>query len=94
MPHVHQLGGPDGAPVHTTGAIYGVQPPLAPSAHAPGQWNTYVIRVVGQTYNVTLNGQAVITDFVGNRSPRGFIGLQNHLPKDVVFFRNIVVTPL
>ena len=49
---------------------------------------------VRQTYNVTLNGQRVIVNFEGNRSPRGFIGLQNHLPKDVVFFRNIVVTPV
>ena len=85
----------DGAMIHQTGAIYAhVQPPLVLAANAPGQWNTYVIRVVGQTYNVTLNGQPVIVNFEGNRSRRGFVGLQNHLPKDVVFFRNIVVTPL
>jgi hypothetical protein len=28
------------------------------------------------------------------RSRRGFIGLQNHLPKDVVSYCNIIVTPL
>ena len=91
---IDDLGNPDGALFHKTGAIYDVQPPLVLAANPPGQWNTYVIRVVGQTYNVTLNGQPVIANFVGNRSARGFIGLQNHLPKDVVFFRNIVVTPL
>jgi hypothetical protein len=80
--------------IHRTGALYDVQAPLVLAANPPGQWNTYLIRVVGQTYNVTLNGQPVIVNFVGNRSSRGFIGLQNHLPKDVVFFRNVVVTPL
>ena len=91
---IDDLGAPDGALFHKTGAIYDVEPPLVLAAKPPGQWNTYVIRVVDQTYNVTLNGQPVIANFVGNRSRRGFIGLQNHLPKDVVFFRNIVVTPL
>lgn len=91
---IDDLANPDGAMIHQTGAIYDVQPPLVLAANPAGQWNTYLIRVVGQTYNVILNGQAVITNFVGNRSSHGFIGLQNHLPKDVVFFRNIIVTPL
>ncbi len=91
---IDDIGNPDGAPIHKTGAIYDVEPPLALSSNPPGTWNNYVIRVVGQTYNVTLNGTPVIADFTGNRSARGFIGLQNHLPKDVVFFRNIIVTPL
>jgi choline dehydrogenase-like flavoprotein len=91
---IDDLGNPDGAMIHKTGAIYDAEPPLATPSHAPNNWNTYLIRVIGQTYNVTLNGTPVITDFTGNRSTRGFIGLQNHLPKDVVFFRNIVVTPL
>ncbi len=91
---IDDLGAPDGALVHKTGAIYDVQAPLVLASNPPGQWNTYVIRVARQTYNVTLNGQPIIVDVQGNRSARGFIGLQNHLPKDVVFFRNIVVTPL
>jgi choline dehydrogenase-like flavoprotein len=91
---IDDLANPDGAMIHQTGAIYDVQPPLVLASKPPGQWNTYVIRVVGQTYNVTLNGQPVIVNFEGNRSRRGFIGLQNHLPKDVVFFRNVIVTPL
>jgi hypothetical protein len=53
-----------------------------------------VIRAVGQTYNVTLNGQRVIVDFLGTRLRRGCIGLQNHGVSDVVYFRNMPVVPL
>ncbi len=87
-------GAPDGDLIHKTGAIYGVQAPAKIASKAPGDWNTFVIRVEGQTYNATLNGEPVITNFKGNRSVRGHIGLQNHLPKDQVFFRNIIMTPL
>jgi hypothetical protein len=59
----------------------------------PGEWNTFLIRVEGQIYNVTLNGEPVVTNFKGNRSMRGHIGLQNHSPEDQVFFRNIIATP-
>lgn len=91
---IDDLGAPDGAPVHRTGSIYDVLAPASSPTNPPGQWNTYVIRVVGQLYNVRLNGQPIVTDFRGNRSSRGFIGVQNHLQKDTVFFRNILVTPL
>jgi hypothetical protein len=91
---IDDLANPDGQMIHQTGALYDVEPPLTLASKPPGQWNTFVIRVVGQAYNVSLNGQPVIVNFTGNRSVRGFIGLQNHLPKDVVFFRNIIVTPL
>jgi len=91
---IDDLGAPDGAAIHKTGAIYGVQPPLLAASHAPGEWNAFVIRAVGQTYNVTLNGQRVIVDFLGTRLRRGFIGLQNHGVSDVVYFRNMQVVPL
>ena len=87
-------GAPSGNIIHKTGAIYGIQAPSTVASNPPGQWNTFVISVIGQTYNVTLNGQQVITNFVGNRSNRGHVGLQNHLPKDQVFFRKVAVTPL
>jgi hypothetical protein len=87
-------GAPDGNRVHRTGAIYGVQPPEKVASKRPGEWNTFVIRVEGQIYNVTLNSEPVITNFTGNRAMRGHIGLQNHSPKDQVFFRNIIATPL
>jgi hypothetical protein len=87
-------GAPDGDRIHKTGAIYGIQPPAKVASKQPGEWNTFLIRVEGQMYNVTLNGEPVITDFKGNRSMRGHIGLQNHSPKDQVFFRNIIAIPL
>jgi len=86
-------GAPDGAMIHKTGAIYSFQPPAKIDSKQPGEWNTFLIRVEGQIYNVTLNGEPVITNFKGNRSLRGHIGLQNHSPKDQVFFRNIIATP-
>lgn len=86
-------GAPDGAMIHKTGAIYSVQPPDKIASKQPGEWNTFLIRVEGQIYNVTLNGEPVVTNFKGNRSMRGHIGLQNHSPEDRVFFRNIIATP-
>jgi hypothetical protein len=87
-------GAPDGHMIHTTGAIYGVQPPERVASKQPSEWNTFQIRIEGQIYNVTLNGEPVIINFNGNRSLRGHIGLQNHSPEDQVFFRNIIATPL
>lgn len=86
-------GAPDGARIHKTGAIYGFQPPAKVASNQPGEWNTFLIRLEGQIYNVTLNGEPVIISFKGNRSMRGHIGMQNHSPKDQVFFRNIIATP-
>jgi Domain of Unknown Function (DUF1080) len=79
--------------LHKTGAIYGRQPAAKLASRQPDEWNTFLIRVEGQIYNVALNGEPVITNFSGNRSMRGHIGLQNHSPKDQVFFRNIIATP-
>jgi hypothetical protein len=87
-------GAPDGEMIHKSGAIYKVRPPVKVASKPPGEWNTFVIRVERQIYNVTLNGERVITNFKGDRSPRGHMGLQNHSPKDRVFFRNIIATPL
>src|SRR6185436_644039 len=42
---IDDAGAPDEAPIHQTGAIYDLQAPLVAAANAPGQWNTYVIRV-------------------------------------------------
>lgn len=87
-------GAPDGAMIHRTGAIYNMQPPEKLASKAPGEWNRLSIRVEGQIYNVSLNGEPVIVDFQGDRSLRGYIGLQNHSTADVVFFRNVIATPL
>jgi Domain of Unknown Function (DUF1080) len=83
--------------MHRTGAIYGEasqtfdrQPALP-----VGQWNSYEIRVQGQTYTVRLNG-AQVTQFDNPHASRGrpsspdapsFIGLQAHTGN--VAFRNL-----
>jgi hypothetical protein len=99
-------GYPDGANQHKTGAIYD-QPnqafALEPSL-PPGQWNTYEIHCVDQTYTVFLNGVQV-TQFIYDGSdphpgrglptsdgdPR-YIGLQTHT--GLVSFRNVKIKAL
>jgi choline dehydrogenase-like flavoprotein len=99
---IDESGAPDGADQHRTGAIYGepnqafnLQPALP-----VGQWNTYEIRVQGQTYTVQLNGVQV-TQFNNPHADRGlpsspdapsFIGLQAHT--GAVAFRNIQLEAL
>jgi choline dehydrogenase-like flavoprotein len=99
---IDETGAPDGANQHRTGAIYGepnqafnLQPALP-----VGQWNTYEIRIQGQTYTVQLNGVQV-TQFNNPDAGRGlpsmpdapsFIGLQAHTGN--VAFRNIQLTAL
>ncbi|HEX2362357.1 MAG TPA: DUF1080 domain-containing protein [Jiangellaceae bacterium] len=96
---IDELGAPDGADLHRTGAIYAepnqaftLQPALP-----VGQWNVYEIRVQGQTYTVDLNGVRV-TQFDNPYADRGlpsrpdapsFIGLQAHT--GVVAFRSIEI---
>ena len=95
---IDELGRPDGAAMHTTGAIYSepnqtlsLQPALP-----VGQWNEYEIRIKGQTYTVLLNGTQVTTfqnTQAGRGVPGGFIGLQAY-PGSRVSFRNIRIKAL
>jgi hypothetical protein len=99
---IDELGRPDGAPWHRTGAIYG-EPDQAFSlqpARPPGAWNALQIHVQDQTYTVSLNGSQV-TQLENTHSGRGgldtgatptFIGLQAHTGR--VTFRNIRVAAL
>ena len=95
---IDQRGRPDGAAMHSTGAIYNEpgqtlsQQPAKPA----GQWNEYEIRVQGQTYAVVLNGTQV-TQFDNPHAGRGlastakapsYLGLQAY-PGQRVQFRNI-----
>jgi hypothetical protein len=61
---------------------------------AVGRWNTFEIIVIQQSYSVTLNKDKVVTNFIGNRSLEGFIGLQNHDDRSKVYFRNIMIKEL
>jgi glucose/arabinose dehydrogenase len=80
-------------PLHMTGAIYSFAPASRLAARPAGEWNHYRIEVVGERYQVYLNGQKV-NDFFGTRGREGYIGLQNHDPESRVHFRNVRVTPL
>ncbi len=74
-----------------------------------GTWVDYEIKVVGQTYTITRNGEVLQTfqNTPGKTSSRsgdpsttdrqftkGYIGLQNHGSSDVIDYRNIRVEPL
>jgi hypothetical protein len=61
---------------------------------AVGRWNTFEIIVIQQSYSVTLNQEKVVTNFIGNRSLEGYIGLQNHDDRSKVYFRNIMIKEL
>jgi hypothetical protein len=98
-------------PVHRTGAIYrkdgrtdGEALTQQP-AQAPGEWNEYEIRVVGQLYTVKLNGATVcVFDNAGRYPQRGiastaavptFIGLQVYpRASSLVAFRRISLEAL
>lgn len=95
---IDELGMPDGADQHRTGAIYG-EPMQAFSlrpARPAGEWNDYEIRVKDNRFTVMLNGDQV-TEFVNEDQNRGqpsapgspsYLGLQIH-PGSRMVFRNM-----
>jgi Domain of Unknown Function (DUF1080) len=97
---IDDIGSPDGKPIHRTGAIYNYKGPSSTKTKssskqlAVGRWNTFEIIVIQQSYSVTLNKEKVVTNFIGNRSLEGFIGLQNHDDRSKVYFRNIMIKEL
>lgn len=64
-------------------------PPSMMSSKSTGQWNSLQIMAEKQKYTVTANDIIVISNFTGNRSLEGYVGLQNHDDRSKVFFRNI-----
>ncbi|MGD0582254.1 MAG: DUF1080 domain-containing protein [Bacteroidales bacterium] len=94
---------------HYTGTLYSLTKPLAKPALPGPQWNTTEITLDGLHTIVYINGIKVTDykegdavperkfDFEPQRGPRpefGYIGLQNHSDKDVVFFKEVAVKPL
>ncbi len=75
----------------TTGALYDVVPASRNMSKPAGEWNHVKIHCEGKRIKVNLNGVDVV-DFDGERSPQGYIGLQNHDTNAVVRFRNIRLT--
>jgi hypothetical protein len=92
---IDNTGHPDGADRHTTGAIYdAVEQQFVRVMPKPvGEWNDYRIRVVGQVYEVFLNGMQT-TRFENLEAARGqaapaYVGIQTHTGR--VMFRDIRV---
>lgn len=94
---------------HTTGALYSLSKVTRRAQKPQGEWNTMEITLDDQTTVVRLNGE-VVNMFRGDqpvperkqwfepvRGPRpdaGYIGLQNHDARSVVFFREVSVKSL
>ncbi len=91
---------------HSTGAIYSLSKAQQGFQKPSGQWNTMDIVLKGQQTTVFLNGHK-INDFDGAqpvperkrwfesvRGPRpdaGYIGIQNHDAKSLVYFKQVSV---
>ncbi|HUL14536.1 MAG TPA: DUF1080 domain-containing protein [Terriglobales bacterium] len=94
---------------HVTGTLYSLTKPLALPGKPGPEWNTMIITLEGPRTIVELNGVKV-TDYTegdpvpdkkfsfeperGRRPNEGYIGLQNHSDKDVVFFKEVSVQEL
>lgn len=74
-----------------TGAVYNHAPATRLASNPAGEWNTFVISVVGHDYTVVLNGVTVCewTCPPERHGREGYIGIQNH--SGPVRFRNISV---
>ncbi len=94
---------------HYTGMLYSLTKPLAKPGKPGPEWNTMEITLDGLRTIVYVNGIKVTDykegdpvperkfDFEPFRGPRpesGYIGVQNHGDKDVVFFKEVSVKPL
>jgi hypothetical protein len=102
-----ELGGED--EYHVTGTLYSLTRPLAKPGKPGPEWNTMVIRIEGPHTQVFVN-DVKVTDYIegqpvpakklayepdrGARPDKGWIGLQNHSDKDVVYFKTVEVLPL
>jgi hypothetical protein len=94
---------------HVTGTLYSLTKPKARPGKPGPEWNTMEITLDGPRTKVTVNNVEV-TDYTegeptppkkldfeperGIRPNYGYIGLQNHSDKDVVFFKEVAIKPL
>jgi len=98
-----------GGDYHCTGVLYSLTKAKAHPQKNPGEWNTMEITLDGPRTIVYVNDELVTDfnegdevppktrDFEPDRGPRpesGYIGLQNHDPLSVVFFKEVAVKPL
>src|SRR3954471_13757856 len=109
--HEIQINDNQASEPQKTGSVYNFSPLNATQAKVQpkGTWVDYEIRVVGQTYTISRNGEVLQTfqNTPGKQSSRagdpptdarqfarGYIGLQNHTTSDVLDYRNVRVLPL
>jgi hypothetical protein len=94
---------------HVTGTLYSLTKPLARPGNPGPEWNTMDIALSGPRTTITVNGVRV-TDYTegepvppkkldfeperGVRPNYGYIGLQNHSDKDIVYFKEVAIKPL
>ncbi len=90
---IDDVGAPDGANIHRTGAVYALQAPTSFPIQPIGSWNTYLIEANGPQLNVTLNGTHV-NSYVSTRQGAGFLALQAHDFPTRVQFRNLQIKKL
>ena len=92
---IDEMAEPDQADIHRTGSVYAIPIGAGPgqqiyargSALQPGEWNDYEIQVVGDTYDLRLNGSQT-SHFSNNDATRGlpanmdplsgYVGVQTH----------------
>jgi choline dehydrogenase-like flavoprotein len=90
---IDDLGAPEGAGIHRTGAIYALQAPSSFPIRPLGEWNTYLITANGNQIDVTLNG-IPINSYTSTRGTSGYLALQMHDFPSRVQFRNLQVKKL
>jgi len=94
---------------HVTGTLYSLTKPLAFPGKPGPEWNTMVITIDGPHTMVVVN-DVKVTDYTegqpvpekkfkfeperGRRPEEGYMGLQNHSDKDIVFFKEVGVQAL
>jgi Domain of Unknown Function (DUF1080) len=94
---------------HVTGTLYSLTRALAKPGKPGPEWNTMVIRIEGTRTQVFVN-DVKVTDYIegqpvpdkkfpyepdrGVRPDKGWVGLQNHSDKDVVYFKTVAVLRL
>lgn len=79
------------SPKHNTGSVYSFQAATSIPTLWPGAWNRMRIQVWDQRYKIYVNDE-LVNEYTGDRSSRGYVGLQNHDDHSPVRFRNIRVT--
>ncbi|MEL7484062.1 MAG: DUF1080 domain-containing protein [Planctomycetota bacterium] len=99
----------DGTELYHCGAVYNAIPPMTQAFAGPNEWNTYRIRLVGDTLDVWLNGTRIHDDAkldgrgifrnedqplpLNDRLTTGYIAFQDH-GEGGLRLRNISITDL